>query len=130
MASLLPDWIWKDENRAVATFIGGSLAAAVAGLWTIFVFVYHPTPSDMGRSSEKAPFEAPSQRKKVLESQRLCNGDDPKKCPNGSLILKCGDIYDFMSAKCGGRYSFSPPVEREGGACGYQVVTFNCWEYR
>jgi hypothetical protein len=35
---LLPNWIWREENRAVATFIGTAVAATVAAAWAVFIY--------------------------------------------------------------------------------------------
>lgn len=64
---LLPNWIWKEENRAVATFVGTAGAAIIAGGWAVFVYLSNGdtpqgkiSPLHVTESEATPPVEMPN----------------------------------------------------------------------
>jgi uncharacterized membrane protein len=104
---LLPEWIWKEENRAVASFIGGAVVAVIAGIWAVFSYV----------TQHASHVEPQAQVTKMFGSKplRVCRGDTKEKCIPMSAFIGCTSIENFAQQECKGEFRIEPTFKLNGG---------------
>jgi hypothetical protein len=120
MKKIIPEWIWEEENRKVAAFLGAAVVAVATAVWTVVIYYNGRTPADVRPVSQVKTSGAPG------ESYRVCKGDTMEKCMPVSVFVGCSEIENFAKLTCGEHYRLVPINAFAGGKCGYEWTQVTC----
>jgi hypothetical protein len=105
------DWLFSRPKREVLAFLGTGLAAVVAAIWTVFLFLQ--------------PVPATTQVKMTY-----CVGSVPKRCPQGTTFVSCRSkksLETIIAEQCASiDYAMKRTSKHYAGACGYATYEVTC----